>query len=183
MLSERRKSFIALRIESMETIEFKKQQYDLAIRIINSRQTFMNLVFTLYYNFCKYLLSYAHLKTIYLKKYSTAFIIMSSDDFIVKESTQIKLFDCGMELHGLWIPYEYIIKYHRYNEYIFMEIFASIDDNSQIKLENKILKINLKFLSCYIAQNVASDITSNMYYHIKYNKFDDTVIEYFESQK
>jgi hypothetical protein len=108
---------------------------------------------------------------------------MSSDNFIVKESTQLKLFDCGMELDGLWIPYEYIIKYHRYNEYIFMEIFASIDDKSQIKLENKILKINLKFLGCCVAQNVCSDITSNMYYHIKYNKFDDTVIEYFESQK
>jgi len=196
----RRKSFIALQIdqveqmnqvehmEQMEQIHFKKKQLERAIEIINKEQTFFNNVLVIYYIFCKCILSYVHIKNIYSKVYTIKKIYINSENeqLIIEHPLTLKITDCGIHVHTFFIPYEYIIKFNKFDDDIYMEVFASIiknnDNTVQLEIKKEVLKIYMKFDKSFIS-DILKNIKKNMYYHIKYNKIDVSVIDYFDKKK
>ena len=197
----RRKSFIVLQMEQIEQIEqmeqmkqmeqvyFKKKQIENAIQIINKEQTFFNNILVMYYVFCKCILSYVYIKNIYAKVYTVKkiYIVSEKEKVIIEHPLTIKITDCGIHVHTFFIPYEYIIRYNnKWNDdVIYMEVFASIvknDDNTiQLETKKEVLKLYMKFDNNI--PSIVKNIKKNMYYHIKYNKIDESVIDYFDKNK
>jgi hypothetical protein len=183
----RRKSFISLDIENMATLDFKKNKIDNAILIINKQETTLKNIYIMYYNLCKWFLSYIYIKEIYSKTYDINKIIFCDNKkfFITRNKVYLKLCDHGIYFENCYVPYEYIISFRKCNKSVYIELFASIeliDNEIKINLSNNkiYLLMNVQDKDCL---NIIEEIKKNMYYHIKHNKIDDKVLDYYEEEK
>jgi len=111
--------------------------------------------------------------------------LYNNKDHLSKNTREIKITDHGINVNDFNIPYEYLLTISRelnmLNENVIIISFLGkiTEENESIKIElcNDITKIllftdkNCKFNNM---------IVRNMFYHIKYNKINFEVIDYFK---
>ncbi len=169
-------------INIMENVEDKIKN---AIKLINKQQSFV----THYYHFIYFLINY-------LTPYFHFFIyhkIFEINDIIVKynedyhrlklNSTKLFVLDNGINFLNFLIPYENVINFNFIDDRLILEVFAKIENDGikkiKINLSNTRLYLSFKYINAKQAQKCFYEMKSNMYYHIKYHKYNLKTIEYF----
>ena len=179
----RRPSFITVQIEDMENLELRKKRLDLALVKID-KESVLNDIIILYYNLLKLICGYIYISTIYIKTFKILQINVYANDTIYRfyKDMFLKINDDKMFINVSEVPYEYIITFVCNEEYIFMELFARtkvIDKKLKLLPSDKKIQLILRFASKELATKISQLMRQNMYYHIKYNKIDENVIDYF----
>ena len=145
-----------------------------ALDRINKDETLIRTIINWNYYVFTYFFSY--ISILFCKKYSVSKISFLEDVVLYKKRT-IFLYDKGFFIDSFIIPYEYILSFSCDDAVCEMEIFATIDKNDfKIILGGGILKINIEM---EYPRDFCKDIKTNMYYHIKYNKLNEGVFEYY----
>jgi len=192
MSISKRRSFTVVEIESMEVINQKKNSMNRALRIINSQQTKTGFILIVYYNIIKQVINYIHLLTflkitindIYYKKFhidQTKFFY-NDRGFYYKKTLNLYMYDNGIIINNIYISYEYIISFGIFDTdgYIVkIRVFANLTNiNGRLQLELTNGIVDILFL-CDDGFKICTLLKKNMYYHIKYNKLNDDVINYY----
>jgi len=101
--------------------------------------------------------------------------------FIKKESFDITLYDSGIyiSLFSIFIPYEYILYVEQQNKNFIFYIMGKLHNNS-IELCDSSLKLEFKIKECV---NLLNLLKSNIYYHIKYNNVNNSVLNFKNYKK
>ena len=179
----RRPSFITVQIEDMENLELRKKRLDSALVKID-KESVLNDMIILYYNLLKLICGYIYISTIYIKTFKILQLNVYANDTIYRfyKDMFLKINDDKMFINVSEVPYEYIITFVCNEEYIFMELFAKtkvIDKKLKLLPSDKKIQLILRFASKELATKICQLMRQNMYYHIKYNKIDENVIDYF----
>ena len=186
---KRKNSFIIINIEEMETINLNENQLITnaitnAIKKINKEQSLLRLI--LYINY--YLLTFCLINlfkikqiSLFLKKFKTDNILLCHNKEIYKPPciNDLILYDNGMILNDLFIPYENIIQFGYTDDTVYLDLFAKInkmEDNFTFSLGHNIVNISIK---TKFSLKICKHIKHNLYYHIKYNKIDIDIIKQF----
>ncbi len=171
----------------MEVINHKKNTMENALKIINSEQTKAEFILIVYYNVIKMLINYIYLLTfirinyIYYKKFNINEIkfLHSENIYHYKKPLNLYMYDNGIIIKDFYISYEHILYFGAFGNYVKMKIFANIivlDGILQLKLANGI--VDILFL-CDSSDRLCNFLKKNMHYHIKFNKLNDDVINYY----
>ncbi len=182
--SEKRISFITIQIEDMEMLELRKSRLENAVVKIN-KEGVLNDLLIFYYNFLKIVFGYIHVSNIYNKTFKVLQLrvnVSSDKVYYFYKDIYITIYDNKLFINVSEIPYEYIITFTSRNEFIFMELFATtkvVDKKLKFILSDKKISVILRFMDSNKASIFCKLLRQNMYYHIKYNKIDETVIDYF----
>lgn len=176
----RRFSFISIEVESMELIEHRKNKIEQAKLFIDKQCTDY---FILFFYF-KWICSYIYLRNIYTKtfKVKNLFYYQNKKVYSFFKLTELKIKDHLIIIHGSEIPYEYLISFNGDEECLCLRFFATTKVYSkklQIEPCDNIIFIMLCFESKEICTQVKLLITRCMYYHIKYNKINENVLDYY----
>ena len=148
------------------------------------KESVLNDIIILYYNLLKLICGYIYISTIYIKTFKILQINVYANDTIYRfyKDMFLKINDDKMFINVSEVPYEYIITFVCNEEYIFMELFARtkvIDKKLKLLPSDKKIQLILRFASKELATKISQLMRQNMYYHIKYNKIDENVIDYF----
>ena len=182
--SEKRISFITIQIEDMETLELRKSRLENAVVRIN-KEGILNDLLIFYYNVLKMVFGYIHVSTIYTKTFKVLQLkVTLSDDkhYYFYKDIYLSIYDNKLFINVSEIPYEYIITFTSRNQFIFMELFATtkvVDKKLKFVLSDKKISVILRLVDSKEATKICKLLRQNMYYHIKYNKIDENVIDYF----
>jgi hypothetical protein len=179
----RHPSFITVQIEDMENLDLRKKRLDSALVKID-KESVLNDMIILYYNLLKLICGYIYISTIYIKTFKILQLNVYANDTIYRfyKDMFLKINDDKMFINVSQVPYEYIITFVCNEEYIFMELFAKtkvIDKKLKLLPSDKKIQLILRFASKELATKICQLMRQNMYYHIKYNKIDENVIDYF----
>jgi len=98
---------------------------------------------------------------------------------IYDNTKKILITSTGIDLIKFHIPYENILIFGKENNNIVMNIFAKINE-SNLEPSSNICKITINFEK--LNDSIMNDIKKNMYYHIKYNKINQNVIDYYKDK-
>jgi hypothetical protein len=128
--------------------------------------------FFIFYLFIRWLFSMSYYKAIPVKsiKYNSE---------IYDNTKKILITSTGIDLIKFHIPYENILIFGKENNNIVMNIFAKINE-SNLEPSSNICKITINFEK--LNDSIMGDIKKNMYYHIKYNKINQNVIDYYKDK-
>lgn len=181
---ERRLSFITVQIEDMNIIELKQKKMNRALCIIDRDTTVFNDVLTLYYNFLKQICAYLYINNIFSKTFKVFQYNIYANNNIYRyfKNVFLRINDSTLFIGNSEIPYEYIILFNSKEEYIYIELFGSVkfvDKKIKIIPDDKKISLIVRFPTKDISRKVCEAIKRNMYYHIKHNKINEQVIEYF----
>ena len=172
----RKSSFISIEVESMELIEHRKNKIEQAKLIINQNKQFTNY-FILFFYF-KWICHYFYEKSFYIKN----MCFKTTDRYTpFYKLTQLVIKDHLIIIHGSEIPYEHIISFNIMKECLCLRVFAKMKVGKRLYFEpcEEIMHIMLCFQSPEICKQVSTIITRCMYYHIKYNKINENVVDYY----
>ena len=181
--------------ENTENKFIEKDLIDFAIQKIKKEQTltliFLDKVYYFLTNFIKIVYALVFnsnaLTFFCIKKIEIKSVILKYNDlnYIANKTTALLLYDNGIILNKLFIPYENIIEFERINNDLFnITIFAKIKNeknNCYINLGNEVITINI--ISNNLSYQINKYIKSNMYYHIKYNKMNSDVVKYYAKKE
>jgi hypothetical protein len=167
----------------MENLDLRKKRLDSALVKID-KESVLNDMIILYYNLLKLICGYIYISTIYIKTFKILQLNVYANDTIYRfyKDMFLKINDDKMFINVSQVPYEYIITFVCNEEYIFMELFAKtkvIDKKLKLLPSDKKIQLILRFASKELATKICQLMRQNMYYHIKYNKIDENVIDYF----
>jgi len=184
---KRKNSFVIINIDEMETINLNENQLiknaiTNAVKKINKEQSLLRLILYINYYLLKFcLINLFKIKQIslFLKKFKTDNIILYHNKEIYKIINDLILYDNGMILNNLFIPYENIIQFGYTDDTVYLDLFAKInkmEDNFTFSLGHNIVSICIK---TKFSSKICKHIKHNLYYHIKYNKIDFDIIKQF----
>ena len=146
---------------------YRKKHMELTIQRIN-KESFL-FIFYLYIRWVlSYFLSYSKAVPVKSIKYNN----------VVYDCKTILITSTGIDLNIFHVPYENIFIFKRENNNIILSIFAKITDT--LELSSTISEITIE---CENTKFILSDIKRNMYYHIKYNKINQNVIDVYLKDK
>ena len=141
---------------------------ELTIQKIN-KESFL-FIFYLYIRWVlSYILNYCKVVPVKSIKYNN--LVYFCKTILIKSN--------GIELNNFHIPYENILTFKRENNDIILFIFAKISET--LELSSTICEINIECEK--INDDIIDDIKRNMYYHIKYNKINENVIDVYLKDK
>ena len=159
----------------------KKEIMVHAINKINKEESLLRSI--LNYNY--YILSYyiSFLCILFCKKFTITNILFTEPTsermFLFDKKSYVFVYDKGIFLNKILIPYENIISLCNIDNYCCLEVFGkfeSIENRLHFSLEDSIIKIALQLDN---VTEFCNHIKSNMFYHIKYNKINDDVVGYY----
>jgi hypothetical protein len=179
----RKRSFII--IEIMESINTQNMVKN-AIIIINKQETLMRYIANINYYIINFFFSFLKF-VIYYKTFEIKRIIVNFNDEktkILKEldDKQITVLDNGLKLYNFFIPYEVIVKFGNFENNVYIQFLGKVEfDNERLSFSINKSKVELCFTlydenkSNYLVRL----IKINMFYHIKYNKVDTNLAQYY----
>ena len=161
--------------------ETPEERIKSAIAIVNKER------FLFYYHYIYYIISlFLPLMALFYTKIKIKGVILKcSEDIRSIKSTNANMLivNKGINFFGLFIPYEHIFRFGHYNNKVNLVLFAKFD-----KLEEKKIKFNLDKCeklhvsfhtdTTYEAKSCVNKLKSNMYYYLKYYKYDLKCVEY-----
>lgn len=191
MLRNRKKPFIEtnkyahtiVEIETLEimstkvTSEMKMVIMENAIQRINKDENFI----TSFLNYQYYLLKcyFSFLIVLFCKKFiiHKIFYFQNEENYLYNKPSTLYLYDSGIYFNKSTIPYENILTFGISGNLCQLQIFAKIENKDlTLSLDKQLLKVVFNmdnpgfFLKC---------MKNNMYYHIKYNKVNETAIQFY----
>jgi hypothetical protein len=186
MLRNYKRSFLDLNIDYIVEIEkedmdliLKKKIINNTIKKINKEQGFIRgIVNYLYYCFSYYI---SFLCILCYKKHTIKkmyFLNDKEENRLYNKKHIICIYDKGIYIHKITIPYENIIAITIQKEYCYIDIFATViqhENGIKIELSDTITKFILVMENKH--SKILNDIKVNMYYHMKYNKINFQVVE------
>ena len=184
----RKNSYIIINIEEMETINLNENKVITdAIKKINKEQNLFNLILyinyyllTTYINFLFNLFKFKQFNLFFKKiKIENIFLYHNKEFYKSQCINDLILYDNGMILNNLFIPYENIIKFGHKNDTVYLDIFAKInkiEDNFTVSLGHSIVNINIK---TEFSLKLCKYIKFNLFYHIKYNKINSDIVKQY----
>jgi len=177
----RRLSFLTITIEDMETIELKKKRMNKALSIINRNTTLLNEILIMYYNFIKTVCAMFYIKNVWFKFFNVNVMNVYSNNKLHRFNKDLIfcMNDNQISINGWSVPYENIITFTSMESIIYIKLFGTIEDGSYV-FSDKYVEFLISFTSIKIVRKIIILLKQNMFYHIKYNKINDTVIEYFQ---
>ena len=190
---KRKNSFVIINIGEMETINLNENQLITnavtnAVKKINKEQSLLRLllyinyyILTTYINCLINLFKIKHF-SLFLKKFKTDNIILYHNKEFYKPQciNDLILYDNGMILNDLFIPYENIIQFAYTDDTVYLDLFAKINkDNFTFSLGHNVVNIVIK---TRFSSKICKHIKHNLYYHIKYNKIDFDIIKQFHKK-
>ena len=175
----------------MESVDYK-QALHLAVQKINKQQTFLEVISNLNYFFMTLYLNFFFNFKIYAKNFKilTFSMYQNKKEYTISEPTKLTFYDDGITIDGYFIKYEYIITFEAFKDtgYVKMTMFGLIEnENNVIKINNGVKDgpepvISVAFKVDYPVYFV-NVLRSNMFYHIKYNKIELSVVDKFNKLK
>ena len=140
-----------------------------------------------YYQFIYYLFRlYLPLVYFYFRKFKIKNIILKySEDIRVIKSNNDSLVikNTGINLLGLFIPYEYIIEFGSHSNIVHLVIFAKFEQikENEIKFNLDFTKLRISFYTDNVQDALAcvAVMKSNMYYYLQYHKWNRKSLYYF----
>ena len=182
---QRKNSYIIINIEEMEID--KKQIIINAVKQINKEQSLLHLLLYINYYYLSYYLNIIFWLLpsvnicLFSKKFKIENICFHHNEMFYKSSciNDLILYDNGMILNDLFIPYENIIQFGYTDDTVYLDLFAKInkmEDNFTFSLGHNIVNVSIKSNSSI---KIFKYIKSNLYYHIKYNKMNFDIVKYY----
>ena len=162
-----------------------------AHNIINSNESIIRFILNQYY----YILSNLFLMlqfVIYCKEFTSneTYIYFKNDYRKIKYMQKLTLLEKGIYFCDYFAPYESIIKVGLNKEFIILTLFGKVNFIDKVEfMDKRFVKIQLDkskytlLLKIDNPQYVFDTIKSNMHYHIKYNKVDKNIVEYYIDKK
>jgi hypothetical protein len=137
---------------------------------------FIYYIFSLYLPLVYFYYRKIKIKNIILKYAEDIRVIKSNDaNLIIKNN--------GINLLGLFIPYEYIIEFSSHSNIIHILLFAKFEiiNETEIKFNLDFTKLRISFYTENIndAKTCIDEIKSNMYYYLQYHKWNRKLLDYF----
>jgi len=154
-----------------------------AIKRINREETLIRSIINYQYYLINYYLSF--LCILFCKRYIVTKIIFyqlengSKRSYISDSKKTLFLYDKGFCINDLLIPYENVLEFGMNNGFLVVDVFAKIvHENQKINmfLDNSIIKLAIEMEN---PKNFMENMKSNMYYHIKYNKINKEILQYY----
>ena len=177
----RRLSFLTITIEDMETIELKKNRMNKAIGIINRNTSVLNEIITMYYNFIKNLCAMFYIKNVYTKFFNVNVMNVYSNNKLHRFNKDLIfcMNDNQISINGWSVPYENIITFTSMEGMVYIKLFGTLENENYVFSDN-CMELLISFKSIKMVRKIMLLLRQNMFYHIKYNKINDIVIEYFQ---
>jgi hypothetical protein len=199
MLRNRKRSFIEINIDNDTTIQvedlymsvqisenIKSQLINNAIQKINKELSFIRRILSYQYYILSYYISF--LRVFFSKRYTIDKMIcfdkFVNKSFLIDKPNVLYLYDKGIYFNKTLIPYENIIFFGTGDYTSSIDILAKITKNGDaldINLEGNTITRLILYLEN--SKNLCNNIKENMYYHIKYNTVDDSVINFYHTEK
>jgi hypothetical protein len=166
--------FVIINIE--QDMGLADQRIKQAIKFIHKKQS----IFTIIYNyFYYYLFRYFCLYRFF--KISNLFF---NSKRVTAKNYSFYIFDHGIQVYGnnikFFIPYEYILEYGNISGRFIFHVFAKFNDKNKMEISNEITAISFSTTNL---KDIINSISSNMDYHIVYNKINMDVIKFFYNAK
>jgi len=133
----------------------------------------------IYYRISRYIF---FLCIFFYKKYTIDEITLFENKEKKYESTGMNtliISDTGFNIYRTHIPYENIISFCCIDNYFCLDVYAKYDKKT-LCLDKTVSIVVLKTKS---AQKIMKNIKQNMYYHIKYNKLNESVMKYYYNKE
>jgi len=195
MFRNRKKSFLELNIENyghtvveieqlMATTvssEMKMVIMESAIQKINKQEKLITTLLNYQYYLIKYYLSF--LTILFCKKFIIHKMYFSQKDhqlnYLIQKDSVLYLYDNGIYFNKCHIPYENILQFGIEKDICVLHILGKIekkDDVLTMSLDKNILKVIFKMDTPGL---FLKSMKNNMFYHIKYNKVNETAIQFY----
>ena len=133
------------------------------------------MILITYYNIIKKFIPYLYL---YCKSFTIkqGAILLKNQDILFK--SELYIYDNGIGILNTFINYEYILTFKVIKSgCCVIEVLGTLNENKKFIASSNRFVIIIKHKNFLNIQNL---IKQNMFYHIKYNKVNEDVFDYFE---
>ena len=125
----------------------------------------------------------------YFLYYTFSFIYIFYKKYLVSECfvnttaktdiNEVKVYDTGIMVGDVVIPYEHILHVRRSTDYIILLCLAKIENDTIVMGDSKL------YIKLYtpMPRKLMYDIVNNMYYHLKYHQVNFDVLNYSVLEK
>jgi hypothetical protein len=170
------KDYIIIYIKEMSSEEIKKSM-DIAIAKIKKETSFFTFFINLNYYFI-----FSYFNFLFKSTFIASSLIINFDktNYLVKKPVQIVVLDNGIKIHNNFVPYENVVIFKYLAGIVNIEILGSVNKDLKFELDSSGNKINIS-VNCINGMNLVKLIKKNMYYHIRYNKINTEVINYYKN--
>jgi hypothetical protein len=173
------KDYIIINISSEMSSDEIKEIVQNAIQKIKKETTIFQFLFNLNYYFI-----FSYFSFFFNKLFIVNSLIVTHNNvsYLIKKPLNLFVTDHGIKLHTFFIPYENITTFSSNAGIVELNILGSIADAEEclkVVLEND--KQTTFSLNCKNGNYLVSLIKKNMYYHIRYNKINTDVINYYKT--
>jgi hypothetical protein len=175
------KDYIIINITKEMSTEEIKEIVSSAIQKIKKETSYFQFILNLNYFFI-----FSYFSFLFSKIFVVNSLIITHNDtsYLVKKPLKLIITDHGIKLHNFFIPYENITIFKSNEEFIEINILGSIiNENDTLKIILESNKQTTFSLNCKNGNYLVSLIKKNMYYHIRYNKINTDVMNYYITTK
>jgi len=182
MLRNRKNKIVDPFGETVIEMEEARSKIDIiknAIAKITKEQTIIRVIINYYY----YVLStyFSFMYVLFSRKYNIVRTVFyyQSREYIFNKKSVIYVLDNGIFLDSINIPYESVVSFGSNKNVCTLQIFGSLNFTDS-KLRIGICKNNIKIdIELEYESDIVNIIKENMYYHIKYNKVNKDIVEFY----
>ncbi len=170
------KDYIIINITTEMSTQEIKRIMDQAIEKIKKETTFLTFILNLNYYFI-----FSYFSFFFNKVFIGNSLILSHNklSYLVNKTFKMVVSDNGILIDTVFIPYENITTFCYGAGIITLDILASIENNEKIKVNLEKDKLTTISINCKNGINLVNSIKKNMYYHIRYNKINTDVMNYY----
>ena len=180
---KRRNSYIIINIHESNEMEYIEKTFiSNTIKRINKEQTLYKIIMDTYYYYFTMCLTFLYFKFKFFKKFKTTDVVLFHNKtkyHNADQKTDILFYDDGVIINSLFVPYENIIRFAHENNEFYISIFGKIsnfENNFKLELGHKL--VDLVIVSDASLQ-IFNNIKSYLYYHIKHNKMDSSIVKIY----
>ena len=179
----RKNSFIVIEIMEQKT---PKDCMDHALGIINKELSL--LTYLRYLNYYLITCYASFIRYFYTKKFDIYSVVVKDAHFKRMLSpeqnfpNELLILDNGITFYGFFVPYENILQYACFSNKCYIEMYVQVElKNKEITLtlDKKRTMMTFRLHNSKLASQLSKSMKMNMYYHIKFNKINIKVLEYY----